>query len=113
MKGKIGTALALSFTAVVFGGGACSTPSTKGDSESHFLHECVETCASGLECLCGICTRTCTDTSQCASLAATAECAAALESACAAHGKQCDVPCLTSDACRGLGAGYSCVGGRC
>jgi hypothetical protein len=92
---------------------ACNSPVAGGDSESHFLADCVATCSNGLSCVCGVCTRPCTATDECTTVSARAECATVLEPACAATGKMCDVACLSDDACTSLGKRYGCVGGRC
>ena len=84
-----------------------------GDSESHFLATCVETtsCGTGLECLCGVCTRSCSSAS-CSDLDSRAECANA--GACASPGgKICDVACLSDDACSNVARGATCVAGHC
>jgi hypothetical protein len=53
------------------------SPSVSG--ESHFLAHCAATaeCATGLECLCGVCTATCDDDAPCEALAAGAICSPA------------------------------------
>ena len=49
---------------------------TQSGSESHFLAECAATseCEQGLECECGVCTRSCAADTECDALAASARC---------------------------------------
>src|SRR5688500_4079547 len=79
----------------VLGGmaGACDdTPAAGGgNSESHFLQVCHQTCGGGLECICGVCTRACDETSECRSLSEVAVCMDTCEGASASQA--CDVPC--------------------
>ena len=79
-------------------------------SETHFLIECSETCARGLECIEGLCTRPCSGDEACTSLNAAAVCTA--EPAAPAPGV-CDVQCGVAADCAMLGGGYGCVAGSC
>src|SRR6187551_3659687 len=55
---------------------SCSTPESVEDgSETHFLRSCDETCSDGMQCICGVCTRSCTEQSDCANWAGVASCA--------------------------------------
>ncbi len=55
---------------------ACDSGPESG-SESHFLERCDgDRCESGLECICGVCTRACTASSACADLDPPAMCGA-------------------------------------
>src|SRR6478735_5886805 len=69
----------------------CGQESTGGDSsETHFLARCTDSCGGGLECLCGVCTKTCTQASGCGELDPSASC----EDSCSASAtKVCDMPC--------------------
>jgi hypothetical protein len=77
-------------------------------SETHFLIECSETCASGLDCIDGVCTSPCSSDEVCASLSSAAVCTAGSTEA-----RVCDVPCSVAADCATLGAGYSCRAGSC
>src|SRR5438094_868062 len=55
---------------------SCSTPeSSQEGSETHFLTSCDATCAEGMQCICGVCTRACTRQSDCSILPGVASCA--------------------------------------
>jgi hypothetical protein len=95
---------------VVGCGGALGGPMAGG--ESHFLATCDGSCAEGLSCISGICTRGCVvGTDTCDDLAATAECTdQSVEPGAVAV---CDVSCMNDSECQSLGAGYSCESGFC
>ena len=88
-------------------------------SESHFLSECLATCGSGFECLCGVCTQKCQADDSCTPLFPTAECVAVADrpaaSACpdTTAPAFCDVRCTANSDCSGLGAGFVCQSGFC
>jgi len=99
----------ISSAAAIAWTGACSSDVTTGDSESHFLAFCTPGgCGSGLECLCGVCTKACTSDANCSALG-NATCV--VRSGCSTP-KSCDVPCHTSGDCSSA-AGSACVGGYC
>jgi len=83
---------------------------TTSDSETHFLEKCSDTCAGGLTCLCGVCTKPCTAQSSCGALSADASC----EDSCTdASTKVCDVACSADGDCSALGPEFACSAGRC
>lgn len=88
-------------------------------SETHFLSACNESCADGVECVCGACTRTCDDDSSCRSLSASATCVSLVprvaEGRCESDAPpaMCDVGCLQASDCAKLGARYRCDAGYC
>lgn len=88
--------------------GACSTSTTDGDSESHFLSVCPPGCPSGLECICGVCTRACVTDAVCSPLGANATCATHDECGAA---KACDVECTKASDCGTSGS--VCDNGLC
>ena len=100
---------------------ACSTPNSEptAGSESHFLTACVDTCGSGLACLCGTCTRSCSVTSECTTLDPAATCVAGADadagSTCgeSQSTSHCDVACTTSDECATFGSNFFCSRGYC
>lgn len=51
----------------LFVAGACSTPVSGGESETHWLRVCTQNseCGSGASCLCGVCTTSCEPGSNC------------------------------------------------
>jgi hypothetical protein len=75
------------------------------------------TCASGLSCLCGVCTRACVETAACAGLAPEVVCLTTEQTEEACPGDQesaiCDVLCATSLDCLSLGDGFVCDAGHC
>lgn len=88
-------------------------------SESHFLTSCNESCGSGFECLCGVCTETCSSDASCHALFAGAECVEVAsrpaESSCPASNESafCDVRCAGDADCGALGKGFACEAGFC
>jgi hypothetical protein len=107
----------------VVAGAACESPKGGGgpltSSESHFLTNCNESCGSGLECLCGVCTRACSNDASCATVFAGAECVdvasrpAASSCPSSAASAFCDEHCAADSDCAALGAGFSCQAGFC
>jgi hypothetical protein len=94
------------------------TPEPQSGSESHFLETCDEPCATGLTCVCGVCTVACDSGTSCSAVATAASCVASADraaaSACeAASGGFCDVPCAASSDCGPLGPSFFCLGGFC
>jgi hypothetical protein len=87
-------------------------------SETHFLESCAVSCADGLSCLCGVCTRACADRSECASLGGTVACADAAprvaEGRCESpvEPRFCDAPCLADADCAAFD-GATCERGFC
>lgn len=87
-------------------------------SETHFLESCAASCADGLECLCGVCTRPCADASECSSFGDFVACTDATprvaDGRCEslAQARLCDVPCLADADCAPLGAA-TCQHGFC
>jgi len=99
------------FGVLVFGcGGVAGGPSTGG--ESHFLEYCQSSCAAGLDCISGVCTRGClVEASSCGDLPGSAQCTAdSIEPGAVAV---CDVDCRGDAQCAALGADHRCVGGFC
>jgi hypothetical protein len=88
-------------------------------SESHFLSDCDGSCASGLSCLCGVCTSSCVAPSDCVAFDGAATCVSLADrgtgTTCAQADATafCDVPCSSSTACTGLDPRYSCNRGYC
>lgn len=79
-------------------------------SETHFLIECSESCAAGLDCIGGVCTSPCTSDESCAIWSAAAVCSA---DPAALQPGTCDVQCSVAADCAPLGAGYRCQAGSC
>lgn len=101
-----GVSAALAFT--FCGGQAVDS----GSSESHFLSPCEASCATGLSCICGICTKPCETAADCTSLSGRATCTAS--TGCdSSQPSICDAVCQSAADCSALGAGYDCVNGRC
>lgn len=101
---------------------SCSTPesSTEGGSETHFLSSCeASSCADGMECICGVCTKACTRQADCASWSEVASCSPlgprVAEQRCAAAelGAMCDASCLTDADCSKLPTARFCDSGFC
>jgi hypothetical protein len=98
---------------------ACSGPQggKETGSETHFLRDCALGCG-GLDCLCGVCTRSCDSDASCATLSKIATCVAPANRSvqtCSAMEMTpiCDVPCATHDECTELGVEFSCTSGHC
>jgi hypothetical protein len=98
---------------------SCSTPqSVEEGSETHFLETCEATCQEGLQCICGVCTRSCSEQSDCADWAGVASCAPlgprVAERRCVASETSaiCDAPCLSDVDCSKL-ANRICDYGYC
>lgn len=92
--------------------GCHSTPATTsgGDSDTHFLATCTDSCAGGLTCLCGVCTRLCDEQTSCGDLSAVATC----ENSCtSASSKVCDASCSKDADCSSLGSAFACDAGHC
>lgn len=96
-------------------------PGPTTGSETHFLSWCSssESCGEGLECVCGVCSKSCSDASSCAELAPTAECLA-LDSRPADESCEdtpvemaCEVRCTLDADCVGLGNAHRCDRGLC
>lgn len=79
-------------------------------SETHFLIECSETCAAGLDCIGGACTLPCASDDVCAGWSSEAVCVAQPG---APELGVCDVQCSVAADCASLGAGYRCAAGAC
>src|SRR5262245_21098286 len=79
-------------------------------SETHFLLECSESCAAGLDCIGGVCTRACSEDAVCTSFSAAAVCTAEPGSA---EPGACDVQCSVAADCAAIGVGYRCLDGSC
>lgn len=88
-------------------------------SETNFLEHCESTCAEGLTCLCGVCTRACTGDNECTSLGASAQCVSVVSqpdsgtAGSCQQGATCDMACIRASDCSDLGAGYQCETGFC
>jgi hypothetical protein len=87
--------------------------------ESNFLQACEQSCAEGLECVCGVCTRSCTSDRTCVSLASNAICLGtdAIGDTRVCEQKErsdsprvCDARCSDDRECRD---GLTCRGGLC
>ncbi len=99
---------------------SCAPPASEpqSGSESHFLETCDEPCATGLSCVCGVCTVACDSGTSCTGVAAAASCVASADRSAAsvcesASGGFCDVPCTASSDCSTLGPSFFCLGGFC
>jgi hypothetical protein len=97
---------------------SCSShPESTDGSETHFLTNCDATCASGLQCVCGVCTKPCADDSVCTTLGASCTPLAArvAERRCdaTAGAAVCDAGCLETSDCAALGADFVCTNGYC
>lgn len=99
---------------------ACrSQESPQEGSETHFLQNCQSGCAAGMQCICGVCTKSCTHQSECAAWSDLARCAPlgprVAEQRCSASepGAMCDAACLTDLDCSQLAADRVCDQGYC
>jgi hypothetical protein len=99
---------------------SCSTPqSSQEGSETHFLKSCDATCRDGMDCICGVCTRSCKEQNDCADWAGVASCAPlgprVAEQRCAASEFRaiCDAACLSDVDCSKLAANRICDYGYC
>lgn len=100
---------------------ACSpTPEPQTGSESHFLEACrSDECASGLSCLCGLCTAACDPSLGCSIAGQASTCVPVTERGANfscdidPSGGFCDVPCASASDCAGLGSTFFCLGGFC
>jgi len=99
---------------------SCSTPeSSQEGSETHFLESCDATCEDGMQCICGVCTRSCSEPNDCADWAGVASCAPlaprVVERRCAASELSaiCDAACLSDVDCSKLAASRICDYGYC
>ena len=91
--------------------GCHSVPAASGgDSETHFLAECTDTCSGGLTCLCGVCSKPCSEQASCSALSPAATCTSSCGDA---NGPMCDITCTLDADCSSLGAGFSCGAGHC
>jgi hypothetical protein len=93
---------------------ACGATTTNGRTtgESHFLDFCADSCADGLDCISGVCTRSClVGEAACGDLAGDATCTN--ESIEPGSVAVCDVECRTAGDCARLGDGYACREGYC
>ncbi len=84
-----------------------------GDSETHFLMRCAQSCAGDLECVCGVCTKLCDEGTACASLSKGASCGASAEAGCTEQRRICEVTCDRDSDCSALGEKHRCEGGVC
>jgi len=81
-----------------------------GDSETHFLEKCTDSCSAGLTCLCGVCSKSCTAEANCGDLSPAASC----EDSCTeSSSKMCDVACAKDADCGSFGADFGCSAGHC
>ncbi len=98
---------------------ACRAEGPETGSETNFLSRCDGSCAEGLTCLCGVCTRSCSALDECASLAPDVECvpvgARSAETACrdVQVDAFCDLPCGSDADCDSLGSSFRCESGYC
>src|SRR5688572_3560953 len=100
--------------AVLLLAGGCGTTLGFSESETHFLELCQDQCGAGLECICGICSKTCDSVDPCRVLAARASCETRSVGACADEpASLCDVKCASDVECDDLGSGYVCEAGAC
>jgi hypothetical protein len=96
------------------GCGETHVDSGTGKRELQFLEECTGSCAAGLTCVCGVCTKECSSSSECGGLDARAECVpACAEETQVAQVATCGVRCSGDADCRSLGADFGCAGGLC
>lgn len=84
----------------------------EGSGETHFLRYCTDSCASGLECVCGVCTERCSDADACSQRASGAECVTS-PAACGATQTSCDVACTSDAQCASISAQHRCEQGQC
>ncbi len=92
---------------------ACGDEGPQTEGETHFLRTCDSTCAKGLSCICGACTKPCEAESACVSLAEDATCEATPAACGSGTANACDMACTASAECKVLGAAYVCANGRC
>lgn len=104
LRWLLASALALSC------GGAIDPPHLGG--ESHFLQHCEKSCADGLDCISGVCTRGCVvNQASCSDLSPQATCTdQSIEPGAVAV---CDQSCSSNADCAVLGAQHRCELGYC
>jgi hypothetical protein len=96
------------------------TSSPRAGSETHFLMDCSEaSCGTGMQCICGVCSKPCVQQADCSRLSSSASCTPlgprTTQGRCddAQIGAMCDASCLTDDDCSALGHGSRCDSGFC
>lgn len=97
---------------------ACATTSSSSGSNSNWLEVCSKDsdCGSGLECQCGVCTKTCTAASDCSALATGATCDPGdTTSICGTPQTRavCLHTCKADGDCNVIGQNTSCSDGLC
>jgi polyhydroxybutyrate depolymerase len=99
---------------------ACGTdPGPKDSSQTHFLSACQTNCASGLTCVCGVCSKSCSTATECAPLVPGAQCVPVATrnsgATCpsATSVAFCDLPCGRDADCAALGSAFRCQSGYC
>ncbi len=101
----------------------CETAGPDTGGETHFLRVCspdTNSCGTGLECICGICTQRCEARSSCSDLA-DAECvplsylwSSDEDPLCASPSeKVCELSCQTDARCADISPHHRCEGGSC
>jgi hypothetical protein len=100
------------FLALVLGGlaAACAQTTTgSGSGETHFLERCAETCAAGLQCLRGTCTRPCAAHVDCSDLSLAATCQTSSDGA----SDLCEQGCEDDRDCGTVSGRHTCIAGVC
>lgn len=96
-----------------------STGSPQAGSETHFLMSCEASCESGMQCICGVCSRPCVQQADCAPLSEAASCTLlgprVAQGRCedTPTGAMCDASCLTDDDCSRISGNSRCDSGFC
>ncbi len=112
------TGFVLSLLALI---GCAQSVAGPTDSETHFLHYCKKSCADGLACICGVCTKICDDDNSCSALPGDAICVAPellnetrdCKPSDPIDESVCDVGCKSDSDCKALGRGFTCQSGFC
>lgn len=118
MTARRGRLIAVTWLIALGVAGACGeSSSTDSNDNVHFLDACLTTCAAGLECICGACTRACESADDCSAVFSGASCVHTADAhpTCddSAPALVCDVTCVKDSDCAALGEANRCSSGYC
>src|SRR5690606_7865400 len=103
----VGLSLAIAY------GGCSGRAKLGGDSETHFLQSCEESCPGDLSCVCGLCTKACDQDSECKPFHGSATCSRAAAPSGDTVERLCDLQCTSDEDCSSLGPEHRCEEGAC